>query len=77
MVIGLIVTVAVLAIGVYILVTFQGSMPTIDDPIANKTATNIFTAAWNAYGLAVVIPIIIVAGAVIAYLISGFTGGRR
>jgi len=75
LVIGLVVTVAVLAIGVYILATFQGSMPSIADPTANATATSIFTAAWNAYGLAVVIPIVIVASAVIGYLITGFGGG--
>ncbi len=77
MVIALIVTVAVLVIGVYIMVTFQEGMPSITDPIANRTATNIFEAAWNAYGLAVVIPIIIVAGAIIGYLVRGFSGGTR
>lgn len=77
MVITLIVTVAILVIGVYILVTFQTSMPEITDTTANDTVNNIFTAAWNAYGLAVIIPIIIVSGAIIGYLIRGFTGGAR
>lgn len=75
MVVMLIGTIAALVLGVYILATFQGGMPTIDDPTANATATNIFGAGWNAFGLAVVIPIIVVAGAVLGYLVRGLVGG--
>lgn len=76
MVIALIVTVAVLVIGVYILATFQASVPNITDTTANTTATNIYSAGWSAFGLAVIIPIIVVAGAIIGYLVRGFSGGR-
>lgn len=75
MVIALIVTVAVLVIGVYILATFQASVPNITDTTANTTAENIYTAGWSALGLAVIIPIIVVASAIIGYLVSGFRGG--
>lgn len=76
MVIALIVTVAVLVIGVYILATFQGAVPNITDTTANETAENVYSAGWSAFGLAVIIPIVVVAGAIIGYLIKGFTGGR-
>lgn len=76
MVIALIVTVAVLVIGVYILTTFQTAIPNITDTTANTTAENVLTAGWNAFGLAVIIPIIVVAGAIIGYLVKGFSGGR-
>lgn len=79
MVISLIVTVAVLVIGIFILTTFQGAIPNIDDtlyPEANATAESIFQIGWSAYGLAVVIPIIVVAGAIIGYLVVGFSGGN-
>jgi hypothetical protein len=77
MVIALIVTVAVLVIGVYILTVFQTAIPNITDATANATATNIFAAGWSAFGLAVIIPIIVVAGAIIGYLVRGFSGGSR
>lgn len=77
MVIALIVTVAVLVIGVYILTTFQTAIPSITDTTANQTAENIFSAGWNAFGLAVIIPVIVVAGAIIGYLVRGFSGGAR
>jgi uncharacterized membrane protein len=77
MVIALIVTVAVLVIGVYILTTFQSAIPNISDTTANTTAENVLAAGWNAFGLAVIIPIIVVAGAIIGYLVRGFTGGSR
>lgn len=77
MVIALIVTIAVLVIGVYILTTFQGAMPTITDTTANDTANAIFSAGWSAFGLAVIIPTIVVAGAIIGYLVRGFSGGAR
>lgn len=79
MVIALIVTVAVLVIGVYILATFQASVPQIgadENATENITATNIYAAGWSAFGLAVIIPIIVVAGAIIGYLVKGFSGGR-
>ncbi len=76
MVVALIATVAVLVIGVYILTTFQSSIPNIVETTANETATNVLAAGWNAFGLAVVIPIIVVAGAIIGYLVRGFSGGR-
>jgi hypothetical protein len=74
MVIALVVTVAVLVIGVYLLTTFQGSMPAMTGT-ANTTAYAIYGAGWSAFGLAVIIPIIVVAGAIIGYLIRGFGGG--
>jgi uncharacterized protein (UPF0333 family) len=77
MVIGLIVTVAVLVIGVFILSTFQTSMPSLAAGTANTTATAIYAAGWQAFGLAVIIPIIVVAGAIIGYLVRGFSGGAR
>lgn len=80
MVIALIVTVAVLVIGVYLLATFQGAMPQIgadENATSNITATAIYAAGWSAFGLAVVIPIIVVAGAIIGYLLKGFSGGTR
>jgi hypothetical protein len=77
MVIALIVTVAVLVIGVYILYTFTGAIPSMPAGTANTTATNVINAGWNAFGLAVIIPIIVVAGAIIGYLVRGFQGGAR
>ncbi|MCW4046972.1 MAG: hypothetical protein NWE99_05345 [Candidatus Bathyarchaeota archaeon] len=77
LVVALIVTVVALVIGVYVLATFQTAMPNITNPTANSTATNIFTASWNAFGLAVVVPLIVVAGAIIGYIIRGFSGGRQ
>lgn len=77
MVIGLIVGIAVLVIGVYLLATFQGAMPTISDATANTTAYAIFGAGWDAFGLAVIIPIIIVASVIIGYLVRGFGGPGR
>ena len=79
MVIALIVTVAVLMIGVFILATFQTSMPSIQNSsyASNTTATAIFAAGWQAFGLAVIIPIIVIAGAIIGYLVRGFSGGAR
>jgi hypothetical protein len=77
MVIALIVTIAVLVIGVYILAVFQTAIPNISDPVANQTATAIMSAGWSAFGLAVIIPIIVVAGAIIGYLVRGFSGGTR
>ena len=77
MVIALIVTIAVLVIGVYILAVFQAAVPEITDTVANETAEAIMQVGWSAFGLAVVIPIIVVAGAIIGYLIRGFSGGGR
>lgn len=77
MVIALIVTVAVLVIGVIILATFQDAIPTITDTTANTTKNDILSAGWSAFGLAVIIPIIVVAGAIIGYLVRGFSGGGR
>lgn len=77
MVIALIVTVAVLVIGVYLLATFQGAMPTVTDETANDTMFAILDAGWSAFGLAVIIPIVVVAGAVIGYLVRGFGGSTR
>lgn len=78
MVIALIVTVAVLVIGVYILATFVDAVPSMTaDSTENLTATAIISAGWSAMGLAVVIPIIVVAGAIIGYLVRGFSGGTR
>lgn len=77
MVIALIVTIAVLVIGVYILTTFQAAVPNITDATANATAENIITAGWSAFGLAVIIPIVVVAGVIIGYLVRGFGGGAR
>lgn len=76
MVIGLIVAVAVLAIGVYILSTFQTAMPAMTGT-ANTTAYAIYDAGWDAFGLAVIIPIIVVASVIIGYLVRGFGGGGR
>jgi flagellar biosynthesis protein FlhB len=68
----------VLVVGVYLFSTFQGAMPSITDPVANETATNVFNAIWQSYGLAVVIPIIIIVGIVLTYLFTGFgIGGGR
>jgi hypothetical protein len=75
-VIVLIVVIAMMVIGVFILASFQGSMPTITDPVANATATNIFNAGWNGFSLLVVLPIVIAATVVIGYLIRGFGAGR-
>lgn len=78
MVIGLIVSVAVLAIGVYILSTFQASIPALPaNSTANTTAYAIYDAGWDAFGLAVIIPIIVVASVIIGYLVRGFGGGGR
>jgi len=76
LVVALIVTVVVLVIGVYILATFQASMPTIADATANETAEAVLGAGWSAFGLAVIIPIIVVASAVIGYIVKGFGGSR-
>jgi len=76
LVVALLITVVVLVIGVYVLSTFQTSMPNITDATANATAENVLTAGWNAFGLAVVIPIIVVASAVIGYIVKGFMGGK-
>ena len=77
MVIALIATCAVLVIGVYVLAIFQNSINISATlyPEANSTAESIFSISWSAFGLAVVIPIIVVAGAIIGYLVRGFSGG--
>ena len=77
MVVGLIVAVAVLAIGTYLLATFQTSMPTVSDATANTTMYAIYDAGWDAFGLAVIIPIVIVAAVIIGYIVRGFGGAGR
>jgi uncharacterized membrane protein len=72
-VVPLIVTVVVLIIGVYLLATLETAMPTLEENSAGANMTDsIFAISWNAYGLAVIIPIIVVAGVIIGYLIMGF-----
>jgi len=76
-VVTIIVVIAMLVIGVFIVASFQGSIPSIADPLANQTATNIFNAGWNALGLLVVLPIVVAAIIIIGYLMRGFGGGGR
>jgi hypothetical protein len=71
-IITLIVVVAVMGIGVIIQSSFQAALPTVSDPVANATATKVFETGWAAYDLASVIPMVVVAGAIISILIGAF-----
>ena len=79
MVVVMIGTIAALVLGVYILAIFVGAMPTIDDENAtsNITATAIISAGWAAFGLAVVIPIVVAASVILGYLVRGLGGTGR
>lgn len=76
MVVVMIGTIAALVLGVYILASFVGAIPNITDTAANKTAQAVIDAGWAAFGLAVVIPIVVAASVILGYLIRGLGSGR-
>jgi amino acid transporter len=77
MVVALIATIVVLVLGVYILASFTTSLPNLAAGAGNTTATALINAGWSAFGLAVIIPMIVVASAIIGYIVKGFGGGQR
>lgn len=76
MVVVMIGTIAALVLGVYILASFVGAIPNITDTAANTTAEAVIDAGWSAFGLAVVIPIVVAASVILGYLIRGLGGSR-
>jgi hypothetical protein len=75
LVVVLIATIVVLVLGVYILASFTTALPNLPAGLGNTTATAVINAGWQSYALAVIIPLIVVASAIIGYIVKGFTGG--
>ena len=73
---GLVVAVVAIMIGAIIVGQLQGVSTTLNLPSpANETINQLFTQTWGAYGLLVIIPIILVAAVVIG-LLGGWGRGR-
>jgi len=74
---GLIVVVVVIMIGAIILGQLYNVASNLGlQGVANDTVTHLFNQTWSAFGLFVIVPIIVVAGVLIG-LLGGWGRGRR
>jgi hypothetical protein len=73
---GLVVAIVAIMIGAIIVGQLQSIIPTLNlSTDANNTITNLFTQTWGAFGLLVIVPIVLVAAVVIGIL-AGWGKGR-
>ncbi len=69
---SLVVGVILLVIGVYIESALFTAMPKLAAGTANTTITAVFAAGYSAFGMGTIIPIVIVAAAIISIIIGAF-----
>ena len=67
---ALIVIAVSLIVGVNIMAQLQSTAPTVTDATLNNTLQNVYTSTANAFNFATIIPIVVVAMAVVAIVIG-------
>lgn len=69
---SLVVGVILLVIGVYITSSLYTAMPKLAAGTANTTITAVFAAGYSAFAMGTIIPIVIVAAAIISIIVGAF-----